>query len=80
MKFVSRENFRITNVDTSHFYSEIEIYDKNLFRYIEEFITLLERLLNFQELKNELGDIKRIETQLDELKSSNSKIKGFLDL
>ncbi|MGO9387609.1 MAG: hypothetical protein ACLPWD_06115 [Methanobacterium sp.] len=77
---VSRENFRITNVDTSHFYSEIEIYDKNLFRYIEEFITLLERLLNFQELKNELGDIKRIETQLDELKSSNSKIKGFLDL
>ena len=77
---VSRENFRINNPNTSHFSSEIEIYDKNLFRYIEEFITLLERLLNFPELKNELDDIKKIETQLEELKSQNSKIKEFLNL
>ena len=29
----SRENFRINNVNTSYFSSEIEIYDKNLFKY-----------------------------------------------
>ncbi len=77
---VSRENFRINNVNTSHFSSEIEIYDKNLFKYIEEFITLLERLLNFQELKNELDDIKKLEIQLEKLKSQNNQIKEFLDL
>lgn len=77
---VSRENFRINNVNTIHFSSEIEIYDKNLFKYIEEFITLLERLLNFQELKDGLDDIKKLETQLEKLKSQNNKIKEFLDL
>jgi hypothetical protein len=77
---VSRENFRINNVNTNHFSSEIEIYDKNLFRYIEEFITLLERLLNFEELKDGLDDIKMLETQLEKLKTQNNKIKQFLDL
>ncbi len=77
---VSRENFRINNVNTSHFSSEIELYDKNLYRYIEEFIILLERLLNFQELKNGLDDIKELETKLKELKRQNNKIKEFLNL
>ena len=77
---VSRENFRINNVDTNQFSSEIEIYDKNLFKYIEEFITLLERLLNFEELKNGLDDIKKLETQLEKLRSQNNKIKEFLNL
>ena len=75
----SRENFRINNVNTSYFSSEIEIYDKNLFRYTEEFITLLERLLNFQELKNGLDDIKKLENQLEKLKSQNNKIKELLN-
>ena len=75
---VSRENFRINNVNTSYFFPEIEIYDKNLYRYIEEFITLLERLLNFQELKTGLDNIKQLETQLEKLKSQNNKIKEFL--
>ena len=77
---MSRENFRINNANTSHFSSEIEIYDKNLFRYIEEFITLLERLLNIQELKNQLYDIQELENQLEELKSKNNKIREFLNL
>ena len=77
---VSRESFRINNVNSSHFSSEIEIYDKNLFRYIEEFITLLERLLNFQELKDGLDDINKLETQLEKLKSQNNEIKEFLNL
>ena len=76
---VSRENFRINNANTSYFSSEIEIYDKNLYRFIEEFITLLERLLEFQELKNELNDIKNLENQLEKLKSQNNKIKIFLN-
>ena len=77
---MSRENFRINNANTSHFSSEIEIYDKNLFKYIEEFITLLERLLNIKELKNQLYDIQELENQLEELKSKNNKIKEFLNL
>ena len=77
---MSRENFRINNANTSHFSSEIEIYDKNLFKYIEEFITLLERLLNIKELKNQLYDIPELENQLEELKSKNNKIKEFLNL
>ena len=76
---MSRENFRINNANTSHFSSEIEIYDKNLFKYIEQFITLLERLLNFPDLKNQLYDIKELERQLDKLKSQNNKIKEFLN-
>ncbi len=77
---VNRENFRINNANTSYFSSEIKIYDKNLFKYIEEFITLLERLLNFQELISGLYDIKVLEDQLEELKSQNNKIKEFLNL
>jgi hypothetical protein len=76
---VSRENFRINNINTSYFFSEIEIYDKNLYRYIDEFITLLERLLNFQELKTGLDDIKQLETQLEKLKTQNNKIKEFVN-
>ena len=76
---VSRENFRINNVNTSYFFSEIEMYDKNLYKYIEEFITLLERLLNFQELKTGLDDIKQLEAQLEKLKSQNNQIKEFLN-
>ena len=76
---VSRENFRINNVNTSYFFSEIEIYDKNLYRYIEEFITLLEQLLDFQELKTGLNDIKQLKIQLEKLKSQNNQIKEFLN-
>jgi hypothetical protein len=76
---MSRENFRINNANTSHLYSEIETYDENLFKYIEEFITLLERLLNFQDMKNGLNNIKELQSQLDELKSQNNKIKEFLN-
>ena len=76
---MSRENFRINNANTSHFSSEIEIYDKNLFKYIEQFITLLERLLNCPDLKNQLYDIKELENQLEKLKSQNNKIKEFLN-
>lgn len=59
------ENFRMNNADTSYFSSEIKIYDKNLYRYIEEFITLLERLLNFRELKNGLDNYYMVPKNLN---------------
>lgn len=74
------ENFRINNFNTNNFSSEIEIYDKNLFNYTEEFIILLERLLTFKELKNGLDNIEKLKSQLEELKTLNNKIKEFLNL